>query len=81
MVDTKKLIRKIGISFSHVVSEDFEQYLLFHDRKEILRQKKLAKMVVSVHDKFGKNSLLKGISLLENATQQERNKLVGGHSA
>ena len=81
MVDTKKLIRKIGISFSHVVSEDFEQYLLFHDRKEILRQKKLAKMVVSVHDKFGKNSLLKGISLLENATQRERNKLVGGHSA
>ena len=81
MVDTKKLIRKIGISFSHVVSEDFEQFLLFHDRKEILRQKKLAKMVVSVHDKFGKNSLLKGISLLENATQRERNKLVGGHSA
>ena len=81
MVDTKKLIRKIGISFSHVVSDDFEQYLLFHDRKEILRQKKLAKMVVSVHDKFGKNSLLKGISLLENATQRERNKLVGGHSA
>ena len=81
MVDTKKLIRKIGISFSHVVSEDFEQYLLFHDRKEILRQKKLAKMVVSVHEKFGKNSLLKGISLLENATQRERNKLVGGHSA
>lgn len=81
MVDTKKLIRKIGISFSHVVSEDFEQYLLFHDRKEILRQKKLAKMVVSVHDKFGKNSLLKGNSLLENATQRERNKLVGGHSA
>ena len=40
----------------------------------------LTKSVIGIQDKFGKNSLLKGIDLEEKATQMERNKMIGGHN-
>ena len=37
--------------------------------------------VVSIHKRYGKNALLKGIDLLAEATARERNHQIGGHKS
>jgi len=34
-----------------------------------------------IKSKYGKNSILRGLSFAENATQLKRNKMLGGHNA
>ena len=36
--------------------------------------------VLSIKEKYGKNAVLKGLDLKKDATQRERNKMVGGHN-
>lgn len=74
-------IRRVGISFGGIQSEDCYGYDLFSDFDEIRRERELNKTVLSLYGKFGKNSLLKGTDFLESAMQIERNKLIGGHNA
>ena len=45
------------------------------------REHSLQRAVLAVKGKFGKNALVKGMSLNEKATALERNKLIGGHRA
>lgn len=81
IVDKNRPIRRIGYDFSALVSENNEQYDLFTDYKQIEKEKKLVNSVLSLQDKFGKNSILKGIDLKKNATQIDRNKVIGGHKS
>ena len=37
--------------------------------------------MLDIKKKFGKNAILKGMSLEEGATAMERNKQIGGHKA
>ena len=46
-----------------------------------MREKSLQKTALSVHGKFGKNALLKGMNLQEGATAMQRNQMIGGHRA
>lgn len=45
------------------------------------REKALQKATLQLQDRFGKNSVLKGMSLVEGAMTIERNSLIGGHRA
>ena len=74
-------IRAIGICFGNVKEEYYEAYDLFIDQKEIMEEKKLQQTIVSIQHKYGKNAVLKGMNLLEKATAQKRNQLIGGHNA
>jgi len=78
--DRTKPVRKIGYDFDGLVSENSEQYDLFSNNEKIEKEKKLTMSILNIQDKFGKNSLLKGIDLKEKATQRDRNKMVGGHN-
>lgn len=71
---------------------DFVQMDLFTDYEALEKQKQedeekrkkeraLQEAVLSVKKKFGKNAILKGISLEEGATGKERNSQIGGHRA
>ena len=37
--------------------------------------------MLSIKDKFGKNSVLEAMDYLKNATQRERNLMIGGHAS
>ena len=37
--------------------------------------------LLKIRDRFGKNSVVKGMNLQEGATAMERNKQIGGHKA
>ena len=45
------------------------------------RERRAQETVLAIKEKYGKNAILKGMNLQEGATQRERNRQVGGHSA
>ena len=75
-----------------VQEESFEQMDLFTDygfvekkKKEeqmaLEKERKTQQMVLDIKKKFGKNAVLRGMSLQEGATARERNEQIGGHKA
>lgn len=74
-------IRKIGISFSNIKDEYFEEYNLFVDKEKINEERKIQDAFIKVQKKYGKNTILKGYNLLDKATTVKRNTLIGGHNA
>ncbi len=50
-------------------------------QRELEKEYKLQKTVVGIKKKYGKNFVLKGMNLEEDATTVERNGQVGGHKA
>ena len=45
------------------------------------RERKLQEATITIKKKFGKNAILKGMSLQEGATAKNRNEQIGGHKA
>jgi DNA polymerase V len=45
------------------------------------KEKQMQQAILSVKKKFGKNAILKGMSLEDGATARERNRQIGGHKA
>ncbi len=74
------IIRSIGIGFFNIVDEIYETQDLFTDSNLVQKEKNLAKAILGIKKKYGKNSVLKGMNYLEKATTKERNTLVGGHA-
>lgn len=81
IVDKRRPIRKLGYDFADVSADTFEFYDLFTDVAHVQREKQLTKAILGIQNKYGKNSLLKGINYKEKATQRERNKMIGGHKS
>ena len=73
-------IRRIGISFGKLESENQEQLNLFEDQEKKQRERELEKTINVIKLKMGKNSIIRAMDLQENATTIVRNKLVGGHN-
>ena len=71
-------------------SEEIEQRDLFTDyaaiehqeeviKQELERENRLQRSILSLQQRYGKNAVLKGMSLQDNATQKSRNEQIGGH--
>ena len=73
-------VRRIGISF-HITNNINKQLDLFSDIDDNEKEYSLLRNVSKIKNKYGKNSILRGISYTENANQLSRNKYVGGHNA
>lgn len=50
-------------------------------KEEQEKEKRLQQALLDIKHKFGKNAILKGISLQDGATAKERNSQIGGHKA
>ena len=83
-----------GITSEKSVPEsgEWEQMDLFTDyqarkeeqrkeQKDLEKEKNLQKAMIQMKQKYGKNAVLKGMSLEEGATARERNRQIGGHRA
>ncbi len=87
------LIRRINIAVCNLKVDSqvekevyYQQFQLFSNdidkEKERLQEKeekKVQNTILEIKNKYGKNSILKGLNLLEGGTMIERNKQVGGH--
>lgn len=96
IVDENLLVRRINMSANHVIAENeakqdrYEQLNLFDmiefdekkvDQEQLKKEKDIQKAVLDIKKKFGKNAILKGMSLQEGATAIDRNNQIGGHKA
>lgn len=79
-VDENYLIRRIGISFNDLKDEKYKTINLFSNELDEIKENDLAKTIIEIKNKYGKNSILKGMNLEEKANQIKRNKLIGGHN-
>ena len=75
------MIRKIGIGFGGVVDDRYKTYDLFMDEAFEEKELNLQRALLQIKDKYGKNSVFKGMNLEPQATMRKRNKLIGGHNA
>ncbi len=74
-------IRKVGVSAGRLSDKDSIQLNLFEDFEKTKKEDESNKAIDEITNKFGKNSLLKASSLLEDSTVKDRNKKIGGHNA
>ena len=51
------------------------------ERQALARERNLQLAAVEIHQRFGKNALVKGTSFQEGATGIQRNSQIGGHRA
>ncbi|MBD5631883.1 MAG: DNA methylase [Clostridia bacterium] len=94
IVDKNLLIRRVYVVANHVISENDrqekpEQLNLFtnfealeetaQENAALDKERKIQDTVLSVHKKYGKNALIKGMNLEVGATTIERNNQIGGH--
>lgn len=84
-------VRRINISVNNLKNEEenkkenkFEQINLFTNSEEIVEKEKkeneLQHTIMQIKNKYGKNSILKGMNFVEGGTTIERNGQIGGHS-
>ena len=72
-------IRMIGINYGALVDASYQQLNMFEDDKEQIKRRNLQKTMDLLQTKYGKNSVLRASSLLEESTIRERNEFIGGH--
>ena len=96
-VNTSLLVRRITVAVNHVVPESVlhvkaRQLELFADTEAEARQEeavataldrehRLQQAQVALKERFGRNTILKGLSFEDGATAKERNRQIGGHKA
>ena len=95
IVNDKLLVRRINLTADNVIDRlqaekenKFEQIDLFIDyneleakRKKEKQETKIQEAMIMLKDKYGKNTIIKGMNLEEGGTTIERNSQVGGHKA
>ena len=74
-------IRRVSLTYNHVIDEAFSQYDLFTDPEEMEREHQLQKAMLNIKEKYGKNAILKGMNLEKAGTTIERNQQIGGHKS
>ena len=80
VADRGRPIHRLTMTLSGVTPEGTgEQMGLFQDGAQLERERRRQQAISEVKRKFGKNALLKGMDLLPEATQRERNGQIGGH--
>ena len=80
-INEKYSIRRISIWFNNLTNKRITQLDLFNSNYLNYKEEYLEKTLNDLKIKYGKNSILRGVSYMNFSTQKERNKLIGGHNA
>ena len=81
IVDRTDAVRYIMLNFNNIAPEGSTQLSLFVDEESIAEERSRQEAILDIKRKFGKNALLKGIDLMPQATQRDRNRQIGGHKS
>lgn len=95
IINKKLMVRRVNITSEHLVPESslartelFDQMTLFagesapkRDEQSFQREKRKQQAVLKIQKRFGKNAIIKGMSLQKEARGIERNRQIGGHKA
>ena len=81
IADRERLVHNIMLGFNNVTPEGEGQLSLFAEEAESVEERSRQEAIIDIKRKFGKNALLKGIDLMPQATQRDRNRQIGGHKS
>ncbi len=73
-------IKRINIALCELADESNTTFDLLSDLPTEQKEQRLLAAVIHIKDRYGKNSILKGMSFEEHATMRERNRQIGGHN-
>ena len=73
-------IRRVNISLNNLQDDSMTTITFFTDVEAEEKERRLQEAIVGLRHKYGKNTVLKGISYTENATARDRNRMIGGHN-
>ena len=82
-VSRERMVHRLNVTLDGVIDDNAAgvQLDLFSDPIALDQEHRRQQTVNAIKEKFGKNSLLKGIDLLPEATARERNLQIGGHAS
>lgn len=93
LVDPQLTVRRLNIAANHVLREQdapqaCQQLSFFTDlaqeqsrAEQQQRERRRQTAILAIQQKYGKNALLRGMSLQQGATARQRNEQIGGHRA
>lgn len=74
-------IRKVSLSFGRLTKKDGVQLNIFSSFENNIKDELINDTIDNLHNKFGKNSIVKASSLLKDSTIISRNGMIGGHKS
>ena len=82
-VNRQYYIRRVSVTAQNVIHENdsYFQYDLFTDPALLEKEKRLQRAIASIRSRYGRNAVLRGLNLLDDARTRERNTQIGGHRA
>ena len=72
-------IRHVGISFGKLTNSKNQQFNIFEDPEEQIKNEDLQYAIDQLQNKYGQNIILRASALTENSTALERHGFIGGH--
>ncbi len=82
IVNPEYPVRRINITCNRVCADTgVVQLDMFSSAEQEENNRAIQKAMLKIKKRFGKNAVLKGTSLKENATGMERNRQIGGHKS
>ena len=78
-VDERRAVRRLGIALTGLTDEKGSQPTLFDDPDALAAERSLGRCEAAIKGRFGRNALIRGVSLRPEATGMQRNAQVGGH--
>ena len=72
-------IRGVYITYSQLTSNLYEQLNLFEVGHTDVTKRDMTKAIDQLKNKYGKDTILRASSLLEESTAKERHNQIGGH--
>lgn len=81
LVDRDLQVRRMSIAAIRLIPREEvpPQLSFFSSQRDDEREHSLLRTSLTLHKRFGKNSLVRGMDLLEAGTTRERNEQIGGH--
>jgi len=77
-----KPIRKVRIAVTNLKpKKNYYQLNLFEDSNAQIKKQNIAEAVDEIKFRYGKNSILRGISFTDKGNARHRNTLIGGHNS
>ncbi len=82
IVNPSYVIRRVCLSCNNVVEDHgVLQLNMFEDVSKQIKNRALQEALLGIRSRYGKNSILRGISYSEASTARERNDQIGGHKS
>ena len=75
-----KPIRRLYVSYGKLTkAKDYQQLDLFTSPEEMEDRKNLQLMMDTIHNKYGKDIVLKASAFTKESTIRDRHNMIGGH--